>query len=326
MRTVAKLIVASCVAFTCCASVAQTPKDYPTRPIRVILTIAPGGGSDITARAIAQKLTEAWGQQIIIDNRPGGNGIVGMAIGANATPDGYTLVHGTIGPVAVTPSFYAKLPYDPVKDFAAVARGVSALNVLVVHPSLPVHAVKDLVAYAKANPAKLNFGSSGVGAADHLAGELFNNMAGVKMSHVPYKGGAPAMIDLVGGNLQLIFATMSTALTQIKANRIRAVAVTSAKRIEQFPELPTVSESGLPGFVVDNWYGTLAPRGTPKAIVNRLHAEINRALGMNDVKERLALVGIYPFTAPTPEAFGDYIKSEVAKYAQLVKSAGLKSD
>jgi tripartite-type tricarboxylate transporter receptor subunit TctC len=189
-----------------------------------------------------------------------------------------------------------------------------------------VHAVKDLVTYAKANPGKLNFGSSGVGAADHLAGELFNTMAGVKMSHVPYKGGAPAMIDLVGGNLQLIFATMSTALTQIKANRIRAVAVTSAKRIEQFPELPTVSESGLPGFVVDNWYGTLAPRGTPKAIVNRLHAEINRALGMNDVKERLAVLGIYPFTAPTPEAFGDYIKSEVAKYAQLVKSAGIRAD
>jgi tripartite-type tricarboxylate transporter receptor subunit TctC len=305
---------------------AAQSQDYPKRPIRIIITVAPGGGSDITARMIAQKLTEAWGQQAIVDNRPGGNGIVGMEIAANATPDGHTLVLGTIGPVAVNPSLYAKLPYDPVNGFAPVARAVSALNVLVVHPSLPVNSVKELIAYAKANPGKLNFGSSGVGFADHLAGELFNTLAGVKMAHVPYKGGAPAMIDLVSGNIQLIFATVSTALTQMKAGRIRALAVTSGKRIEQFAELPTVAEAGVPGFAVDNWYGVLAPRGTPKPIIAKLHAEINRALEQHDVRERLQVLGIFAFPTPTPEAFGDYIKSEIAKYAQVVKASGARVD
>jgi tripartite-type tricarboxylate transporter receptor subunit TctC len=249
-----------------------------------------------------------------------------MSIAANANPDGYTIVEGTIGPVAVNPSLYSKLPYDPVKDFVPVARAVSALNVLVVHPSLPVKSVKELIAYAKANPGKLNYGSSGVGFADHLAGELFSTLAGVKMQHVPYKGGAPAMIELVGGNIQLIFATVSTALASMKANRIRPLAVTFAKRVDEFSDLPTVAEAGVPGFAVDNWYGFQAPRGTPKAIVAKLHAEINRSLGLPDVKERLAGVGIYPFTLPTPEAYGDYIKSEIAKYAKVVKDAGVKAD
>ena len=231
----------------------------------------PGGGADITSRTVGQKLTEAWGQQVIVDNRPGGNGIVGMEIAARANPDGYTLVLGTIGPVAVNPSLYKKLPYDPVADFDPVARAVSALNVLVVHPSVPAKSVKELIAHAKANPGKLTYGSSGVGFADHLAGELFNTLAGVKMVHVPYKGGAPAMLDLVGGNLQLIFATVSTALGSIKAGSIRPLAVTFAKRVEQFPDWPTVAEAGVPGFAVDNWYGFLAPRGTPKPIVAKLH-------------------------------------------------------
>src|SRR5215212_11012204 len=249
---------------------------YPTKPIRVVILVVPGGGADVTSRTVGQKLTESWGQQVIVDNRPGGNGIVGMDIAAHSNPDGYTLVLGTIGPVAVNPSLYKKLPYDPMTDFDPVARAVSALNVLVVHPSVPVKSVKDLIAYAKANPGKLTYGSSGVGFADHLAGELFNSMAGVKMIHVPYKGGAPAMLDLVGGNLQLIFATVSTALGSIRANRIRPLAVTFAKRVEQFPDWPTVAEAGVPGFSVDNWYGFLAPRGSPKPVVAKLHAEINR--------------------------------------------------
>jgi len=299
---------------------------YPVKPIRIIITVAPGGGADITARAVGQKLTEAWGQQVIVDNRPGGNGIVGMDIAAHSTPDGYTIVEGTIGPVAVNTSLYSKLPYDPVNDFVPVARAVSALNVLVVHPSLPVHSVKELIAYAKANPGKLTFGSSGVGFADHLAGELFNTLAGVKMLHIPYKGGAPAMIDLVGGNINLIFATVSTALASMKAGRIRALAVTSAKRVEQFADLPTVAEAGVPGFAVDNWYGFQAPRGVPKAIVAKLHAEMNRILVLPDVKERLAELGIFPFTLPTPEAYGDYIKSEIRKYAKVVKDSGARAD
>ena len=299
---------------------------FPTRPIRVIILVVPGGGADSTSRAIGQKLTESWGQQVIVDNRPGGNGIVGMEIARNANADGYTMVLGTIGPVAVNPSLYAKLPYDSVRDYTPVARAVSALNVLVVHPSLPVKSVKDLIAHAKANPAKLNYGSSGVGFADHLAGELFNTLAGVKMQHVPYKGGAPAMIDLVGGNINLIFATVSTALPSMKAGRIRALAVTFANRVEQFADLPTVAESGLPGFAVDNWYGFQAPRGVPRGIVAKLHAEINRTMTLPDVTSRLAGLGIFPFTLPTPAAYGDYIQSEIRKYAAVAKSAGLRVD
>jgi tripartite-type tricarboxylate transporter receptor subunit TctC len=316
--------LAACAASIC--FMAHGADNYPSRPIRIVITVVPGGGADITARAIGAKLTEAWGQQVIVDNRPGGNGSVGMSIAANANADGYTIVEGTIGPVAVNPSLYSKLPYDPVKDFEPVARAVSALNVLVVHPSVPAKSVKELIAYAKANPGKLNYGSSGVGFADHLAGELFSSLAGVKMVHVPYKGGAPAMIELVGGNIQLIFATVSTALASMKAGRIRPLAITFAKRVDEFPDLPTVAESGVPGFAVDNWYGFQAPRGTPKPIVAKLHAEINRALGMADVKERLAGVGIFPFTLPTPEAYGDYIKSEIKKYAKVVKDAGVKAE
>ena len=308
------------------SSLAAAGDAYPAKPIRIIITVAPGGGADITARAIGQKLTEAWGQQVIIDNRPGANGIVGMDIAAHANADGYTLVEGTIGPVAVNPSLYSKLPYDPVHGFVPVARAVSALNMLVVHPSLPVYSVKDLIAYAKANPGKLNYGSSGVGFADHLAGALFCTLAGVNMQHVPYKGGAPAMLDLLAGNIQLIFATVSTAITYVKAGKIRALAVTSAQRVDQFADLPTVAEAGVPGFAVDNWYGFQAPRGTPKPIVAKLHAETNRILGLPDVKARLAELGIFPFTLPTPDAYGDYIRSEIRKYAKVVQASGARAD
>jgi tripartite-type tricarboxylate transporter receptor subunit TctC len=299
---------------------------YPSRPIRMVILVVPGGGADITTRAVGQKLTEAWGQQVIVDNRPGGNGAVGMEIVKNANPDGYTLVLGTIGPVAVSPSLYAKLPYDPINDFTPVARAVSALNVLVVHPSLPVKSVKEFIAHAKANPGKLNYGSSGVGFADHLAAELFNTLAGVKMQHVPYKGGAPAMIDLVGGNIQLIFATVSTALPHMKTQRIRPLAVTFAKRVQEFADIPTIAESGVPGFAVDNWYGFQAPRGVPQPIVVKLHTEINRIMTMADVTARLAGLGIFPFTMPTPAAYGEYIKAEIRKYAEVVKGAGVRAD
>jgi len=322
LHYVALLICCCCITI----SVARAEDAYPSKSIRIIITVAPGGGSDITARTVGQKLTESWKQQVIVDNRPGGNGIIGMEIGAHANPDGYTLILGTIGPVAVNPSLYSKLPYDPVKDFAPVARAVSALNMLVVHPSLPVHSVKELIAYAKTNPGKVNFGSSGVGFADHLAGELFNTLAGVKMTHVPYKGGAPAMIDLLAGNVQIIFATVSTAITYVKAGRIRPLAVTSAKRVEQFADMPTIAEAGVPGFAVDNWYGFFAPRGTPKPLITKLHAEINHILLLPDVKERLAVLGIFPFLMPTPDGFGDYIKDEIKKYAKVVQDSGSHID
>jgi tripartite-type tricarboxylate transporter receptor subunit TctC len=322
----ALLLLCAAPALLAQAPSASSQQSYPAKPIRVIILVVPGGGADITSRTVGQKLTESFGQQVIVDNRPGGNGIVGMEIAARSNPDGYTLVLGTIGPVAVNPSLYKKLPYDPVADFDPVARAVAALNVLVVHPSVAAKSVKELIAHAKANPGKLTYGSSGVGFADHLAGELFNTLAGVKMVHVPYKGGAPAMLDLVGGNLQLIFATVSTALGSIKAGKIRPLAVTFAKRVEQFPDWPTVAEAGVPGFAVDNWYGFMAPRGSPRPIVAKLHGEINRILEMPDVKERLAGLGIFPFVAPTPAAFGEYIKSEIRKYEQVVRASGVKAD
>lgn len=308
------------------SSLAHAEEVYPSKPIRMILPIAPAGGADITARTIVPKLTEAWGQQVIIDNRPGGGGIVGMAIGARATPDGYTIIQSSIGPVAVDVSLHSNLPYDPVKDFTPISRAVSALNVLVVHPSLPVHSVKDMIGYARANPGKVNFGSSGVGHADHLAGELFNTLAGVKMQHVAYKGGAPAMTELLGGNIELIFSTVSTAVTFIKAGRIRALAVTSANRVDLFPDLPTVAEAGIPGFAVDNWYCFIGPRGMPRPVVMKLHRELNRVFELPDVKQRLESFGIFPFLLPTPEAFGDYIKSEIRKYARVAKDAGIRAD
>lgn len=317
------LLVLACLS---CSIAHAADSTYPSRPIRLILPVAPSGGSDITARAISPKLVEALGQQVIIDNRPGGSGTIGMSLAARAAPDGYTIVQGTIGPVAVDRSLHSKMPYDTLTDFTPIARIVSALNILVVHPSLPVRSVQDLINHAKANPNKLNFGSSGTGHADHLAGEIFKSMTGVQMQHIVYKGGAPAMTELLGGNIELIFSTVSTAVTFIKAGRVRPIAVTSAKRVSLYPDIPTVAEAGLPGFVVDNWYSILGPRGMPKPIVDRLHREYNRALGQPDVAKRLEAFGIFPFPLPTPEAFGDYIKSEIAKYARVVKEAGIRVD
>ena len=308
------------------AVVAAGQAAYPMKPVRMIVPIAPSDDADITARALAQKLTEAWGQQVIIDNRAGAGGIVGLEMGARAAPDGYTITQASIGPLAVTPALHSRLPYDSLRDFDPITRGVSALNVLVVHPSLPVNSVKDLIAHARANPGKLSFGSSGAGRADHLAGELFNQQAGVKMQHVPYKGGAPAMIDLVAGNVQLIFATVSTAIAHMKSGRIRTIAMTSAKRSDLLPGVPTVAEAGVPGFEVENWYGIAFPAGTPKPITAQVHREINRILALPDVKERLGNLGIAPFPTATPQEFGVYVRSEMKKYAELVRSAGITAD
>jgi len=314
-------------AFLFALSLAAHAADvFPAKPIRIILPVAPGGGSDITARTIAPKLSEMWGQSVIIDNRPGAGGIVGMETAARANPDGYTIVQGSIGPVAIDVSIHSKLPYHPLKDYTPIARGVSALNMLVVHPSLPVHSVKDLIAYARANPTKLNFGSSGVAHADHMAGELFKTMTGVKMEHIAYKGGAPAMTELVGGNIQLIFATVSTSVPFLKTGRIRPIAVTSEKRVALLPDLPTVAEAGLPGFAVDNWYSYLGPVGMPKPIVAKLHQDLSRALQMPDVVKRLETFGIFPFVLPTPEAFGDYLRTEITKYARIAKLANITAD
>jgi len=310
----------SCMAGT---ATAQPAPAWPVKPVRIISPFAPGGGADITARAIGQKLSPALGQQVIIDNRGGAGGMIGVELAAKSPPDGYTLVLGTIGPIAINPSLYAKMPYDAQKDLIPITLAANALNVLVVHPSLPVKNVKDMVALAKARPNDLNFGSSGPGAADHLAGELFNFMTGAKMIHVPYKGGAPAMIDLVAGNVQLIFSTVSTAVGSIQSNRVRAIAMAGNQRFELMPEIPTVAEGGLKGFEANNWYGMFAPAGTPKEITARVLDETVKALAAPDVKKRLLDSGIVATTS-TPEKFAAYIDSETKKWAKVIKAANIK--
>ena len=298
-------------------------QSWPSRSVRLISPFAPGGGADFTSRAIAQKLTASLGQQVIVDNRGGAGGMLGVDLAAKSPPDGYTLVMGTIGPIAINPSLLSKMPYDPIKDLAPVSQAAVAVNVLLVHPSLPVKSVKEFIALAKARPNDLNYGSSGSGAADHLAGELFNAMVKVKMAHIPYKGGAPAMLDLVSGNVQVVFSTVSTAVSAIEGNKVRALAIAGSQRFESMPQLPTMSEAGLKGFEVNNWYGLFAPAGTPKDIIARVGADTGKALAMDDVKKRLLGLGIIA-TSSTPEAFAAYIRAETDKWRKVIRDANIK--
>ena len=274
----------------------------PTKPIRMLVGFAPGGGTDATARAMGSKLSERLGQQIIIDNRPGAAGNIATEITAGAAPDGYTILMGTIAALSINPALYKKLPFDPLKDVIPITRAVDSTNVLVVHPSVPVKNVQELIALAKTKP--LNGGSSGVGGAGHLALELFNLKAGTKIVHIAYKGGGPAMVDLLGGNINLIFATAASAVGHIKAGKIRALAVTTAKRSGLVPELPTVAEAGLKGFEANNWYGLLAPAKTPRNIIDRINKEAIAVLNLPDVKDLLFKQGL-DVSPSTPEAFGD---------------------
>ncbi len=318
MHTLAKLVViAGMIAGGMTPAAAQ---NWPSRPVKWISPFAPGGGADITSRALAAKLSGGLGQQIVVDNRGGAGGMIGVDLAAKSPADGYTVVLGTIGPIAINPSLYKKMPYDPARDLLPVSQAANALNVLVVHPSLPTNSVREFVALAKARPGQLNYGSSGSGATDHLAGELFNALTGAKMVHVPYKGGAPAMLDLVSGNVQVVFSTVSTAIAAMDSKRVRALAMTGNQRFELKPELPTMSEAGLKGFEVNNWYGVFVPVGTPKDIVTRLNAEIVKALAAPDVKKRLLDAGIVA-TSSTPEAFAGYISKETAKWAKVIADA-----
>jgi len=293
---------------------------WPSRPVRWISPFAPGGGADITSRAIAAKLSAELGQQLVVDNRGGAGGMIGVDLAAKSPPDGYTVVLGTIGPIAINPSLYKKMAYDPARDLAPVSQAANALNVLVVHPSLPANNVREFVALAKSRPGQLSYGSSGAGATDNLAGELFNALTGAKMVHVPYKGGAPAMLDLVSGNVQVVFSTVSTAIAAIQGKRVRPLAMTGNQRFERMPELPTMSEAGLKGFEVNNWYGVFVPAGTPKDVVGRLNAGIVNALAAPDVKKRLLDAGIVAKSS-SPEEFAAYISAETAKWAKVIKDA-----
>ena len=318
----APLAIAACAL---CGVVQLTwaqSENYPSRPIRFIAANAPGGGLDVTARAIGPKLSAALGQQVIVDNRAGAAGSIASEILSKAGPDGYTIMVASLGGLAVNTNLYKGLSYHPLRDFTPVTWATSQSNVLVVHPSVAAGSVQELIALAKAQPGKLTFGSSGAGNAGHLAGELFSTMAGIKMVHVPYKGGAPAMLDLVGGRIQLIFSSAPTAVPQLKAGRIRGLAVTTARRSAALPDLPTVAESGLPGFEANNWYGVVTVMRTPRPIVDRLNAEIGRALNSPDTRQLLLAQGLEVRTS-TPQEFGAYMRSEFDKWARVIKDAGI---
>jgi tripartite-type tricarboxylate transporter receptor subunit TctC len=289
----------------------------------MIVGFAPGGGTDLTARPVAQKLSELLGQQVIVENRPGAAGNIATEQVAKAAPDGYTLLMGTIAALAINPSLYGNLRFDPETDLAPVIQVVDATNVLALHPSVPASSVKELIALAREK--SLSAGSSGIGATGHLSIELFNLMAGVKLVHVPYKGGGPAMADLVGGQVNLIFATTASAIPHLKSGRIKGIAVTTAKRSALLPDMPTISEAGLDGFDANNWYGLVVPAKTPRAIIEQLNAEVTKVLNMPDVKTTLFNQGLDP--APgTPEQFGAYIRSERAKWAKVIKESGAKAE
>ena len=316
-------IPALAAAFVCFSSIAPAADGgYPTKPIRMLVGFAPGGGTDTTARALTPKLSERLGQQVIVDNRPGATGNIATDIITKAPADGYTILMGTIAALAINPTLYGNLPFDPLKDLAPVTRAVDSTNILVVHPSVAAKSTKELIALAKTK--SLNSGSSGVGGTGHLALEFFNVLAGTKITHVPYKGGAPAMTDLLGGQINLIFATAASAVPHISSGKIRALAVTTSKRSQLVPDLPTVAES-LPGFEANNWYGVVVPAKTPRAIIDRLNKEFTAVLNMPDIKGILFKQGLD--AAPsTPEAFGAYIKLETAKWAKVIKASGAKPE
>ena len=298
---------------------------WPQHAIRWVSPFAPGGGTDITSRIIAPRLSSQLGQQVVVDNRGGAGGMIGVDLVAKSPPDGYTVVIGSVGPIAINVSLYSKMAYDPKKDLVPVARVANALNVLVVHPSLPVKNVKEFVAFAKSHAGQLNYGSSGSGATDHLAGELFNALTGAKLVHIPYKGGAPAMLDLIAGNVQLVFSTVSTAVGSIQGKKIRALAMTGNQRFELMPELPTMEQAGLKGFEVNNWYALFAPAGTPKDIVARLNTEVVKILALAEVQKRLLESGIV--AAPSsPEQLAVYVDAETRKWAKVIKDANIKAE
>jgi tripartite-type tricarboxylate transporter receptor subunit TctC len=295
---------------------------YPAKPVRWVVPFPPGGGSDALARIAAPKLAETLGQQIVIDNRPGAGANIGAELAAKAPPDGYTMLMGNVAH-AINMSLYAKPGYDIVKDFAAINLLASTPNIVVVHPSLPVRSIRDLIALAKAHPGELDLASSGAGSSAHLAGELFNSLAGTRMNHVPYKGGGPAVAALVSGEVSVGFATMPSVINHVKSGRMRALAVTTAKRSPATPDLPTVSEAGLTGYEAGTWYGLLVPVATPKEIAARLHADSMKVLRAPDVTRRLDAAGFEPIGS-TPEQFGAYIRSEVEKWTKVVRAAGVR--
>ena len=314
----ARILVALGAAVLATSAVAQ---QYPTKPVRIIVPYAPGGNTDFTARAVAEKLTDSLKRQFIVDNRPGAATNIGTEMVAKAPPDGYTLLMGGAAN-AINMSLFAKLPYDTLRDFEPIALCVQGANVLVIHPSLPAKNLKELIALAKAQPGKLNFGSSGLGSSNQMAGELMNIMAGTKIVHVPYKGNAPALTDLLGGHVEMIFSGVPALLPHIQSGRVRAIAIGSKKRFPALPQVPTFDESGLKGYEATTWFGMLAPAKTPKEIVSRLSLEVDKAIKSADIQQRFVNEGLEPMGG-TPEFFTKFMRAEIDKYARVIKLAGV---
>jgi len=316
-RPLASLLLA------CCASFAALAQDYPIKPIHLIVPFPPGGGNDTVARAIAQQVGPDLGQPVVIDNRPGAGGSVGAELAARAPADGYTLFLAGVGSHAVNPNLHRSLPYDPVRDFAPISLIASAPSVLVVNPAVPARTLAEFTAYARAHPGKLNYASNGNGSAAQLAAAMYETMADVRMVHVPYKGIAPAMTDLMSGEVQLMFGTIVALVPHIQAGKLRALAVTSRKRSSLLTGVPTLAESGLPDYEAGSWYGILAPAGTPREVIERLHGAIVKALRQPEVSSRLAAEGA-ELIGSTPEEFGAHIKAEIARVGRVVRAAGIR--
>jgi tripartite-type tricarboxylate transporter receptor subunit TctC len=335
MRLAMRAAAAAAAAIWTCGAPAQKPDSqpaastgagpaYPARPIRFICPYVAGGAGDIFSRTVAQKLTEALGQTVVVDNRPGANGGIGTALVAKAVPDGHTLLMGNSGPLTVNPVLYKKVPYDPIKDFAPVTQGTSYMYVLVVPAAMPVAGLTGFVDLLKAKPGQLTYGSTGVGGGNHLSGELFNLMTGTQSVHVPYTGSAAALAALLGGQINYMFDTVITAVPHLRAGRLRGIGVTALRRASALPEVPTLDELGLKGFELTQWQAVVAPAGTPKQVVDRLYSEVAKALKMPDVIERLATQGGNELVGNTPEEFAQVIRNDLAKYAKLVKEARIQ--
>jgi tripartite-type tricarboxylate transporter receptor subunit TctC len=307
---------------------AQAPAQaqaYPAKPIRFVVPYPAGGPLDTVARLLGYKVSESLHQPVIVDNKPGAGGNIGADAVAKSPPDGYTILMGAVATHAINPTLYASIPYDPIRDFIPVTQVASTPNVLVVNPSIPASSVREFIAYAKAHPGELNFGSGSTGSAGHLAGELFKSMAAIEMTHIPYKGAAPAMQDLIGGRIQLMFDNLASSLGQVRAGKVKAIAVTTARRTALAPELPTIAESGLPGFDISTWFGIFVPAGTPREVVEKLHGEFTRALADREVREKMLILGAEP-VGGRPEEFAAYIRAEADKYARVIKASGAKAD
>ena len=321
MTLTRNLILGTALLAATTIAAAQT---YPQRPVRFVVPYAPGGSTDTLARSMGSKLSELLGQQVVVDNRPGANGDIGMTIVARAPADGYSIVLGYIANLAIGPSLYEKMPYDPVKDFASITQVAGASNIFVTHPSLPAKNFKEFIAYTKANPKKVNFASAGVASVGHLTGELLNDMAGIDMQHIPYKGSGQAITDLVGGHIKVMISGMASTLPHVRSGKLNGIVTTGLKRTPATQDIPTIAET-YPGFESSSWFGVLAPAGTPRPIISRLNADIHKSLQDPAVAKRLAGVG-FEITYGAPEQFTNYIKSEIKKWAKVVKASGAKPE